>query len=560
MVSNDTIKDTTQLPQSPDHQGVSHGKRRTYREAPGHPTAKAVQAYLAPMGKMRQRLTGAMAAFAGALTLVSCDEGTLSNRLADYAGTDQEPCVDPPQGTVIDQTTSAQLTDSTATWAYVLEEGEEAVFTRAWLSEHAGKTIDIQYFIFSMDNIGIIALDYLLRAADRGVQVRMLVDDIMLDVALDDVRALNAHPHIDIRVYNPTPGKNVVAKASAAVRDFQGFNQRMHNKTFIVDGAVAMTGGRNIADEYFDYDQAYNFRDRDVMLVGAGARAVGQSFETFWADPLAVTLGEAPEDVNTEELYQKIQAYACDEENFWPEIRALIDGIPDAIPAIIASGRLHRIHDFQFISDAPGKNDSDTFHGGGLTTSALTACVAAARESVMIQSPYLILTPDGLQLFANAVARGVEVTILTNSLCSTDNLEAFNGYQRIRQQLLCAGVRVFEYRPDAAIRRQLITAEKQKRTGYEPVFGLHAKSMVVDHAQVVIGTFNLDPRSANLNTECAAIMTSEAMAAQVESLMTEELLPANAWQTTARWNPDAEAGVWKRFQCWLRGLVPSSIL
>lgn len=492
--------------------------------------------------------------------LWTCRAEDLNTRLQGYAGHQVVSCTEVLKGNVEALVASAELSDSSATWAYVLEEGEEAVFTRAWLSEHAGKTIDIQYFIFSMDNIGIIALDYLLRAADRGVQVRMLVDDIMLDVALDDVQALNAHPHIDIRVYNPTPGKNVVAKASAAVRDFQGFNQRMHNKTFIVDGAVAITGGRNIADEYFDYDQAYNFRDRDVMLVGAGARAVGQSFETFWADPLAVTLGEAPEDVNTAELYQKIQAYACDEENFWPEIRARIDGIPDAIPAIIASGRLHRIHDFQFISDAPGKNDSGSFHGGGHCTSALTACVAAARESIMIQSPYLVLTPAGLQLFADAVARGVEVTILTNSLCSTDNLEAFNGYQRIRKQLLSAGVQVFEYRPDAAIRKELITAEKQKRAGYVPVFGLHAKSMVVDHVQVVIGTFNLDPRSANLNTECAAIMTSPEMAAQVESLMAEELRAENAWHTTADWNPDTEAGLGKRFRCWLRGLVPTSIL
>ena len=119
---------------------------------------------------------------------------------------------------------------------------------------------------------------------------------------------------------------------------------------------------------------------------------------------------------------------------------------------------------------------------------------------------------------------------------------------------------VYEYRPDAAIRKRLITAEKQKELDYMPTFGLHAKSMVVDHRTTVIGTFNLDPRSANLNTECIAIMTSAAMALQVEALMVEELSPANAWQTTARFNPDSEATAWKRLKTWTRGMVPASIL
>ena len=158
----------------------------------------------------------------------------------------------------------------------MLEEGEEAIFTRAWLSQNSITTIDIQYFIFSLDNVVIIALDYLLRAADRGVKIRMLVDDIMLDVTEHDVLALNAHPNFEIRIYNANPGKNRVQQAYNAATDFQGINQRMHNKTLVVDGHVAITGGRNIADEYFDYYQQYNFRDRDVMLIGVGADSIQQ--------------------------------------------------------------------------------------------------------------------------------------------------------------------------------------------------------------------------------------------------------------------------------------------
>lgn len=498
-------------------------------------------------------------------TWTGCGDAGSAPALQAYADetVDCTSAVDSAE-TLEDQIATAGLVDSAATWGYVLEHGEQAIFSRAWLTEHSARTVDIQYFIFSMDNVGLIALDYLIQAADRGVQIRMLVDDIMLDVALADIALLNAHPNITIRVYNPTEGKGPLQKIAHIASDFKGFNQRMHNKAFIADGRVAITGGRNVADEYFDYDQAYNFRDRDVLLVGAGVADVQATFDAFWDHPLAADIEADGAGLEVAEaaraLYGRIHAYACDPENFWPEIKALIDSVPNAIPRIMEAGQLHRLDSFAFVSDAPGKNTDDGFHGGGVSTEVLTALVDSARTSLTIQSPYLILTEEGLALFADAVARGVEVRILTNSLCSTDNLEAFNGYQRIRADLLEAGVDVYEYRPDAAIRRQLITAEKQAQVDFLPIFGLHAKSMVIDHETVVIGTFNMDPRSANLNTECAAIMQSPAMAAQVEALMLEELAPENAWHTTAESNPDTEAGWSKQLRCWLRGVVPAAVL
>ena len=163
----------------------------------------------------------------------------------------------------------------TSTGVYSLEEGDVSLVSRAWLAEAAERTIDVQYFIFTADNVGLIAVDYLLRAADRGIQVRILVDDFMLEVGGAELLALDAHPNIEIRLYNPTAniGKNLPTKLFNLTTDFRGFNQRMHNKTFIVDGKVAITGGRNIADEYFDYDHEYNFRDRDVLLLGEIGRA-----------------------------------------------------------------------------------------------------------------------------------------------------------------------------------------------------------------------------------------------------------------------------------------------
>ncbi|MEP6832003.1 MAG: phospholipase D-like domain-containing protein, partial [Gemmatimonas sp.] len=155
----------------------------------------------------------------------------------------------------------------TSTGVYALEEGDVSMVARAWLTEAAEHTIDVQYFIFTADNVGLIAVDYLLRAADRGVHVRVLVDDFMLEADGEELLALDAHPNIEIRLYNPTAniGKNLPTKLYNLTTDFRGFNQRMHNKTFIVDGQVVITGGRNIADEYFDYDHEYNFRDRDVL-------------------------------------------------------------------------------------------------------------------------------------------------------------------------------------------------------------------------------------------------------------------------------------------------------
>ncbi|HIE45470.1 MAG TPA: phospholipase D family protein, partial [Flavobacteriaceae bacterium] len=165
---------------------------------------------------------------------------------------------------------------NTKTGVYVLENGTNSMITRAWLCEAAEKTIDIQYFIFSTDNVGLIACDYLVRAADKGIKIRILVDDFMVNTRIEDVLTLNSHKNISIKIYNPgvNIGKNLIGKITKFATDFRGANQRMHNKTFIVDDKVVITGGRNIADEYFDYDHDYNFRDRDVLLIGKNSKTI----------------------------------------------------------------------------------------------------------------------------------------------------------------------------------------------------------------------------------------------------------------------------------------------
>lgn len=456
---------------------------------------------------------------------------------------------------------------NTKTGVYVLEDGDGSMVARAWLSEYAEKSIDIQYFIFTADNVGLIAADYLVRAADRGVKVRILVDDVMVEADDEKLLILDSHENISIKIYNPSTnvGKNLSNKVYNLTHDFRGANQRMHNKTFIVDGKVVITGGRNIADEYFDYDHEYNFRDRDVLLLGKETHPIQQSFELFWNSAFVKDVKNLIDttqyNYTQANRFDNLHQYACDSNNFWPQVREKIKQIPSAFDMIQQSGKLQWVDHVEFISDIPGKNDgSRGLAGGGIATDALIKIIQQAKDSIIIQSPYLITTDVGKQLFKEAIKRGVKIKILTNSMASTDNLEAFSGYQRDRKQLLETGVRIFEFKPDAAVRLKILTGALQKKLHHTPIFGLHAKSMVIDGKITVIGTFNLDPRSANLNTECITVIHSESITKDVELEMLEEIKPENAWETTLLFNPDTKASFKKNLKTKVMKVIPKGIL
>lgn len=437
------------------------------------------------------------------------------------------------------------------------------MIARAWLCEHAEQTIDIQYFIFSTDNVGLIACDYLVRAADKGIKVRILVDDIMVEAGVHEILTMDSHENISIKIYNPGSnlGKNILGKVKKIYTDFKGLNQRMHNKTFIVDEKVSITGGRNIADEYFDYDHEYNFRDRDVLLLGKETKTMQKSFDEFWNSSLSVPVtdivNEPDGNFKDSNRFERLHQYACNPDNFWPQVRERIQKLPEAFQAIQNSGKLVWLDSVFFVSDTPGKNENGR---GGVCTSALVDLIRKAKKTIDIQSPYLITSEQSRKLFAEAVKRGVKIRILTNSLASTDNLEAFSGYQRDRKELLQTGVKLYEFRPDAAERYKIMTGALQEKLNYAPIFGLHAKSMVVDGAITVIGTFNLDPRSAHLNTECIAVIHSNQISAGVLEGMEKEFEPENSWETTLTSNPDSKAGTKKQLKTWTRKIVPKEIL
>ena len=453
------------------------------------------------------------------------------------------------------------------TGVYVLEDGGFSLVTRAWFTSYAEQSIDVQYFIFSTDNVGLIACDYLVRAADRGVKVRLLVDDFLVRARIEDILALNSHKNIQIKVYNPgvNLGAPLYKKVKKFTTDFRGANQRMHNKVFMVDEKLVITGGRNIADEYFDYDHEYNFRDRDVLLIGNVVSDVKTSFEGFWNSSLSVSVVKLLQSETTtvygEDVFDNLHQYACNPANFWPKVRENIDGFPVTFHNILKGGGIEWVESVSYISDLPGKNDgSQGLGGSGVCTDALIEMVEKAKHSIDIQTPYLVTTELAQGLFKAAIDRGVKIRILTNSLLSTDNVEAFSSYQSSRKELLKTGVEVYEFRPDAEERMRIMTGELHKVVDNLPVFGLHAKSMIIDGKITVIGTFNLDPRSANLNTECIAVIHSENITKKVASGMELEFAPENSWHVTNDFNPDSKVKTAKRMKTWSRKVLPKSIL
>ncbi len=444
--------------------------------------------------------------------------------------------------------------------AFVLEKGEDALLTRGWLTDHSVRSIDVQYFIWSTDNIGILAAESLLRAAERGTRVRVIVDDFLIDAPDESMVALAAHPNVEVRIYNPNVkvGVTVPEKAVGFISNFRSLNQRMHDKTFIVDGLVAITGGRNMADEYFDYDHEYNFRDRDILLLGPVVEEMHHSFELFWQSSLTIPVEEllkrAKKRLKEEriaEIYKELHAYADDPENFAPEVRESLNRISDVIP--LYADQL-TWEDIVFVSDVPGKNPTRSLWAGGRSTDMLVDAVKKARKSITIQSPYLVFPKDGIDFFEKLVKKGVEVRINTNSLAATDNLLAFSGYSKQRRKILNAGVKVFEFRPDPAIQKDLINryAELEKLV---PTFAIHAKTLVIDGELVFIGTFNLDPRSANLNTEIGVLIRNRELAQQVEGNILRDMLPENSWNAATD-KPDRHAPFWKQLKVGLFKIMP----
>lgn len=511
------------------------------------------------------------------LYLIACGERSALYHLTETSGqfySASNTCQDFsfPQSkqnltTLLDELKQGHSSDETG--LYVIEDGGGALAARGWLTREATRSIDIQYFIFSADALGLIALQELRVAAERGVKVRLLVDDLLYDGDAEILRAFSNSPNVEVKIYNPSinVGQGMIGKVGNLASDFRNANQRMHNKTFIVDGELVITGGRNVADEYFDFNLEFNFRDRDLLMIQGAAHDVQSSFNQFWEDQRSVDLRNLMSEQDPElekNILEQLARLRCNPLQFWPEVQQRIADAPTLFHEHMKTGRLGWVKDVRYVSDDPGKNDGKSgLKGLGKSTKALMQLVEGAQKSIVIQTPYLVTTKLSQNIFGRAVKRGVSVKIITNSLASTDNYPAFAGYQKDRVKLVELGIELYEAQPNAPAWAELMTSalsKKLKVVGELPTMGLHAKSMVIDGEIMMIGTFNLDPRSAHLNTECVTIVKDSQLATTMLKQIEKEMSSENAWRVTRTWNSDEKASLFKRWRAFWGKPVPKSIL
>jgi len=399
---------------------------------------------------------------------------------------------------------------------YPLAAGRDAFAARAALAYRAERSIDLQYYIWRKDLTGLLLLDALRSAAARGVRVRLLLDDNNT-AGLDPVLAeLDRDPNIEVRLFNPFPMRRW--RSLGYLGEFGRLNRRMHNKSFTVDNQVTIVGGRNIGDEYFDAAGDLLFVDLDVMAIGPVVQAVSHDFDRYWnsrsAYPVSSLVGPAG-DPAPPTLEQELKTVRGQ-----PAGQAYIEAIR-SLPFVeqLAQRRLNlEWATTQLISDDPDKV-LDRARPEARLAPRLRDLLGEPRRQVDVVSPYFVPGKDTTRAFGDMAARGVKVRVLTNSLEATDVAAVHAGYAKWRRALLESGVSLFE------LRRVAGDTKSRTRTGPLGSSGssLHAKTFGVDGGRVFVGSFNLDPRSIELNTEMGFVIDSAALARDLDARLTNTM-------------------------------------
>lgn len=405
---------------------------------------------------------------------------------------------------------------------YPLYDPHDAYAARALLAFAAQKTLDVQYYIWRGDTTGTLMLGTLLQAAERGVRVRLLIDDNGITGLDDTLAALNAHPNIEVRLFNPFVLR--WPKPLGFLTDFSRLNRRMHNKSFTVDNQVTIIGGRNVGDEYFGATQDVLFADLDVMAIGSVVQDVSKDFDRYWASQSAYPVDSLIKTGGPEALVSFKKQ--LDEAEAQPRAKDYQTVLRESdLVSNLVRGEL----DFQWartsmVSDDPAKALGPV-NPEQLMVWQMDHLLGKPTSQVDLVSSYFVPTAAGVSAFEDMMSRpGMRVRILTNSLAATDVTAVHAGYAKRRKALLEAGVQLWELRP---------TLDKPTRHGSGP-FGssgsaLHAKTFAVDGKRLFVGSFNFDPRSVNLNTELGFIIESPEMA-QALSKGFEQTLPYRSYR------------------------------
>ncbi|MDD5177203.1 MAG: phospholipase D family protein [Sterolibacterium sp.] len=421
----------------------------------------------------------------------------------------------------------------------IIPVGADGFLTRMQMINAAERTVDLQYFIFRGDETGKLLTGAVLRAADRGVRVRVLIDDGETVTGDDQITALEAHPSVEIRLFNPFVyrGHITLLRAVEFMFNASRLDYRMHNKLLVVDNAVALIGGRNIGDQYFQIDPESQFADDDVFAAGPIAKQLSTTFDEFWNNALsipaeALTAGKSSHaalNEHRQELKEQSRQLKADGPDY---VRRVASGEPFGG---MISGRLPLVWAHaQLICDSPDKKKVENGAMlGRLMHRAVANAASAVQSELLMVTPYLIPGDEGMQLFRDLRQRNVRVRILTNSLESSTVLLGQAGYMHYRVPLLENGVELYE------IRSRLGNARGSGQTAAISRYGnysLHAKLFVFDRQRLFIGSMNFDQRSMHLNTEIGLIIDSPALAQQVAARFEAMVQPANSYMLALRPN------------------------
>jgi len=453
---------------------------------------------------------------------------------------------------------------------HLLDGNEEALRWRLALIDAARHTIDLQYYLWYADATGKLMTRHVLDAADRGVQIRLLIDDIntMISDATTlmqrDSRAalLDAHPNIEVRLFNPWRNRAIASRVGESIADMKRVNARMHNKSMIMDNRAAIIGGRNIGDDYSGLHESFNFHDLDVLGIGTVARQASVVFDSFWNSTIVLPV-EALQ-IGTTEEEREAGRRALDEELRGLESIArfplMAENSASAVSGLMANLRFgtSEVH-----SDVPTEK--------GIRHEMLDEfyrLVEGTERELLITNAYIIPAERGVNKMAELTARSVDVRILTNSLASHDVPAVNSHYKKWRGPLLGAGVELFEMRHDAAIQPEVSDTAPTRAK----FMGLHTKALVVDRERSYIGSMNLDPRSAAINSEMGVVIVSDALAEDLAAIMLRDMRPENAWRVKLepggklRWVAGEEVltrqparSTWQRVQDVFFMLFPSDL-
>ncbi len=465
------------------------------------------------------------------------------------------------------------LTESAHLWSqthgkqsgfYPLSQGMDALGARLRLTEQAQFSIDIQSFLMKNDYAGAIMMNALLNAADRGVKVRFLLDDIFNFTSDRHLWLIDRHPNIEVRIFNPISRRGVVLLN--ILKDFKRANRRMHSKSFTADNAVSILGGRNIADEYFQLNDATLFLDFEVLALGPIAKDISTSFEQYWnhshSIPFASVSGIS-KNINLH-IVRKSVAERLQRLHTGNYRKALSNQL---LQDLIINRETLYPADAQLFYDSPNKLLQDFNIENMEVASIIRSLLLQSKQEIVMITPYFIPGQAGLNLLNTLNQQGVRVVIITNSLASNNHVSAHTAYARYRKKIIQTGAQLYETRANAI---------RPRKFGHSPKnVTLHSKAFLIDRKCLLVGSMNLDPRSLIINAELGVLIKNQALVSKLAERTIERLVNSSyrviehnnklEWHRTVdnqrvieKKEPLATIG--RRFKAWLMHIIPENQL